>query len=78
MKAAAAIAEVLRTEGTEYLFGFPVNPLIDECARIGIRPIVARTERTLVNMTDGRDWEKAASSQSYRCHFPKKHAQSNR
>lgn len=26
---------------------------IDECARIGIRPVVARTERTLLNMADG-------------------------
>src|SRR5712692_412301 len=32
---------------------FPVSPLIDACAAIGIRPIVARTERTLVNMADG-------------------------
>jgi thiamine pyrophosphate-dependent acetolactate synthase large subunit-like protein len=53
MNAAAAIAKILQAEGTEYLFCFPVNALIDECARIGIRPIVARTERTLVNMADG-------------------------
>jgi thiamine pyrophosphate-dependent acetolactate synthase large subunit-like protein len=53
MKAAAAIADILKAEGTEYLFCFPVNALIDECARAGIRPIVARTERTLVNMADG-------------------------
>src|SRR3954447_23356290 len=52
MKASAAIAGILKAEGTEYLFCFPVNALIDECARIGIRPIVARTERTLVNMAD--------------------------
>src|SRR5437763_8260574 len=53
MKAAAAVASVLKAEGTEFLFCFPVNALIDECARVGIRPIVARTERTLVNMADG-------------------------
>jgi acetolactate synthase-1/2/3 large subunit len=53
MKTSAAIADVLKTEGTEYLFCFPINPLIDECARQGIRPIVARTERTLLNMADG-------------------------
>src|SRR5437870_10538197 len=53
MKAAAAIAEILKAEGVEYLFCFPINALIDECARIGIRPIVARTERTLLNMADG-------------------------
>src|SRR5262245_43388270 len=53
MKTAAAIANVLKAEGTEYLFCFPINPLIDECARLGLRPSVTRTERTLVNMADG-------------------------
>src|SRR5262245_49501753 len=53
MKGAAAIAHILKAEGVEYLFCFPVNSLIDECARLDIRPIVARTERTLVNMADG-------------------------
>src|SRR5439155_3612429 len=53
MKASTAIAKILQAEGCEYLFCFPVNPLIDECARLDIRPIVTRTERTLVNMADG-------------------------
>src|SRR5262249_56549538 len=53
MNAAAAIANILKAEGVEYLFCFPVNALIDECARVGIRPVVARTERALVNMADG-------------------------
>src|SRR4051812_3593991 len=53
MKASAAVANILKAEGTEFLFCFPVNALIDECARLDIRPIVARTERTLVNMADG-------------------------
>src|SRR3954471_11734217 len=53
MKAAAAVASILKAEGTEFLFCFPVNALIDEAARVGIRPIVARTERALVNMADG-------------------------
>src|SRR5919198_3674689 len=53
MTVAAAIAQILQEEGTEYLFCFPVSPLIDACAAIGIRPIVTRTERTLVNMADG-------------------------
>jgi uncharacterized protein len=53
MRAAAAVAQILKAEGTEYLFCFPINALIDECARVGIRPIVARTERALVNMADG-------------------------
>src|SRR5919204_2692550 len=53
MNAAAAVASILKAEEVEYLFCFPVNALIDECARLGIRPIVARTERTLLNMADG-------------------------
>lgn len=53
MTVSTAIARILKEEGTEYLFCFPVNPLIDACAALGIRPVVARTERTLVNMADG-------------------------
>lgn len=53
MKAVAAVAEILKREGVEYLFCFPVNALIEECAKIDVRPIVARTERTLINMADG-------------------------
>src|SRR5207248_6149657 len=34
-------------------FCFPANTLIDACAAEGIRPILTRTERTLVNMADG-------------------------
>jgi acetolactate synthase-1/2/3 large subunit len=49
----AAIARILQKEGVEYLFCFPANGLIECCATIGIRPILARTERTLINMTDG-------------------------
>ena len=59
MNASAAIASILKAEGTEYLFCFPVNPLIDDCARLGIRPIVARTERALVEHLlhiDEVDW----------------------
>jgi uncharacterized protein len=48
-----AIARILQKEGAEYLFCFPANGLIDTCAELGIRPILTRTERTLVNMADG-------------------------
>jgi thiamine pyrophosphate-dependent acetolactate synthase large subunit-like protein len=48
-----AIARILSAEGTEFLFCFPAHGLIDACASVGIRPIVTRTERTLVNMADG-------------------------
>jgi len=40
-------------EGNEYLFCFPANPLINEAATAGIRPIIARTERGAINMADG-------------------------
>lgn len=53
MRGNEAIARILKKEGVEYLFAFPANALIDACAAEGIRPIIARTERTLVNMADG-------------------------
>ncbi len=53
MKGVDAVAKVLKIEGVEYLFCFPANSLIDAAAKIGIRPIMARTERTLINMADG-------------------------
>jgi acetolactate synthase-1/2/3 large subunit len=49
----AAIARILKTEGVEQLFCFPAHGLIDACAAEGIRPIIARTERTLAAMADG-------------------------
>jgi len=53
VKTVDAIAEVLCREQVEYLFCFPTTPLIEACASAGIRPIVTRMERTLVNMADG-------------------------
>ena len=53
MRANEAIAKILRTEGVQFLFCFPAHGLIDACAAEGIRPIITRTERTLVNMADG-------------------------
>ena len=53
MRGNEAIARILAAEGTEFLFCFPAHGLIDACASLGIRPIVTRTERTLVNMADG-------------------------
>ena len=37
MKVADAIAQILKAEGVEYLFAYPVNPIIEAAARIGIR-----------------------------------------
>ncbi|HET7768864.1 MAG TPA: thiamine pyrophosphate-requiring protein [Chloroflexota bacterium] len=48
-----AVAQILKREGVEVLFSYPMNALIDEAAALGIRPIVARTEKTLINMADG-------------------------
>ena len=48
-----AIAHILKAEGVEWLSAFPAQPLIDEAARAGIRPIICRQERTGVNMADG-------------------------
>ena len=53
MKGAQAIARVLKAEGAECLFCFPVNHVIDAAAELDIRPIMARTERTLIGMADG-------------------------
>ena len=52
MKAGAAIIDALKKEGTEYVFCFPQNPLIDMAATAGIRPIISRTERATINMAD--------------------------
>jgi thiamine pyrophosphate-dependent acetolactate synthase large subunit-like protein len=53
MKGVEAVAEVLKREGVEHLFCFPASMLIDAAAAVGIRPILTRTERTLINMADG-------------------------
>ena len=53
MKGVSAIAQILKKEGAEYLFCFPVNPLIDAVAELDIRPIMPCTERAVVGMADG-------------------------
>jgi thiamine pyrophosphate-dependent acetolactate synthase large subunit-like protein len=53
MKTVDALAEILRREGVDFLFCFPTTPIIEACARAGIRPVITRMERTLVNMADG-------------------------
>ena len=52
MKVVDAIAHILKQEGTEYLFGYPTNPIIDAAARVGIRPVIVRQERTGLHMAD--------------------------
>ncbi len=48
-----AVVEILRREGVEVLFCYPVNPIIEAAARAGIRPIVVRQERVGLHMADG-------------------------
>jgi len=52
MKVNAAIAEILKREGVEYLCCYPRNGLIEAAAEAGIRPILVRQERTGVHMAD--------------------------
>lgn len=53
MNGTEAIARILKREGVEYLFSYPNNSLIDAAAELGIRPIIARSEKTLINIADG-------------------------
>lgn len=53
MRGCDALARILKIEGVEVLFSYPNHPLIDSAAALGIRPIIARGEKTLINMADG-------------------------
>ncbi len=52
MKVADAVAQVLKAEGVKYLFAYPVNSLIEAAARLDIRTIIVRQERTGLHMAD--------------------------
>ncbi|RYZ64540.1 MAG: hypothetical protein EOP08_08770, partial [Proteobacteria bacterium] len=52
MKTDAAMAEILKREGVEYLFGYPRNALLDAAAKKDIRTIIVRQERTGLHMAD--------------------------
>ena len=53
MTGAQAIARILKLEGVEQVFCFPLTPLLEALADEDIRPIVARQERVAENMADG-------------------------
>ncbi len=53
MKGVDAVAKILQLEGVEYLFSYPAHPLIEAASKLGIRPIIARSEKTLINIADG-------------------------
>ena len=52
MKTDAAMAEILKRERVQYLFGYPRNALLDAAAKIDIRTIIVRQERTGLHMAD--------------------------
>ena len=47
------IARILRQEGTEWLPCYLSNPVIEEAAKVGIRPVAFRHERGAVMAADG-------------------------
>jgi acetolactate synthase-1/2/3 large subunit len=49
---ADAIAAVLKREGVEIVFGYPRNQILEAAARIDIRTIIVRQERTGLHMAD--------------------------
>lgn len=52
MKTGEAIAEILKREGIEILFGYPVNSIFEYVAKAGIKPIIVRQERIGLHMAD--------------------------
>lgn len=49
---ADAAAEILRAEGVTHLLAYPLNPLIEAAAAVGIRPIIVRQERVGIHIAD--------------------------
>ena len=47
------LARILKRAGVEFISAFPLQHLIEACAKIGIRPIICRQERAGVNIADG-------------------------
>ncbi len=52
MKVGEAIAEILKREGVDAIFGYPVNHVLESAACAGIRPIIVRQERVGLHMAD--------------------------
>jgi thiamine pyrophosphate-dependent acetolactate synthase large subunit-like protein len=52
MRVGEAIAEILKREGVEIIFGYPVNHILEAAASIGIRPVIVRQERVGLHMAD--------------------------
>jgi len=52
MRTDAAIAEILKREGVDVLFGYPRNRLLEAAAIANIRTVIVRQERTGLHMAD--------------------------
>ncbi len=52
MKVGEAIAEILKREGVEILFGYPLNHVLEAAAGADIRTIIMRQERVGLHMAD--------------------------
>ncbi|HTM96528.1 MAG TPA: thiamine pyrophosphate-requiring protein [Croceibacterium sp.] len=52
MKVSAAVADILKREGVDTLFAYPRNAVIEEAAKLGIRTLIVRQERTGLHMAD--------------------------
>ena len=52
MKVVDAIAHAMKAEGVDVLFAYPVNPLIEAAAKVDIRTVIVRQERTGLHMAD--------------------------
>ena len=52
MKVPAAIAQIMKREGVEVLFGYPRNAVLEAAAEADIRTIIVRQERTGLHMAD--------------------------
>jgi acetolactate synthase-1/2/3 large subunit len=53
MRGVDAVSEILKREGTEYLFVFPAQPMVDGAAKAGIKPVICRQERVGMGIADG-------------------------
>ncbi len=52
MKVSRAVAKMLKQEGVDRLFAYPVNPVIESCAEEDIRTVIVRQERTGLHMAE--------------------------
>jgi acetolactate synthase-1/2/3 large subunit len=52
VKTSAAIAEILKREGVDVLFGYPRNRLLEDAAIADIRTVIVRQERIGLHMAD--------------------------